>query len=88
MSHLNHSEREIPPECARLRAGIAGQRFNEGLILEIYRDRKEGRRGSATQMHLIDCEACLDWLGQQVEPRYLVRAQQAAEYCCLSLWFC
>ncbi|WP_439887827.1 hypothetical protein ACSX1C_00825 [Pseudomonas sp. MBLB4123] len=76
----------LPPECRDIRTEIAPLRFKEALLLEAYRDRKEGRNNGGVKEHLIACKSCLNWLGQQVEERFFLRAKRAAEYCCLSMY--
>jgi hypothetical protein len=76
----------LPPVCAAIRAEISKSPSNVALILEAYRDRKEGRRNGGLKDHLVDCESCLNWLGTQVEERFLIRAKKAAEYCCSSMY--
>ncbi len=77
----------LSPECIEMRARVSEHQFKQVLLLEAYRDRKEGwRHGDKIKEHFVGCESCLEWLGKQVEERFFVRARDAAEYCCLSMY--
>lgn len=77
----------LSQECVEARAKALTHKFKEVLLLEAYRDRKEGwQHGDKLKEHFVGCEFCLEWLGQQVEKRFLVRARDAADYCCLSMY--
>lgn len=77
----------VSPKCVAMREQVSTSRFKAGLLLEAYRDRKEGwRHGDKVKEHFVECEYCLAWLGQQVDERFYIRAKNAAEYCCLSMY--
>ena len=66
--------------------GARPSQFKLGLLLDVYRDRKDGLlQRSTCHEHFVGCESCLEWLGKQVEKRFFIRARDAAEYCCLSM---
>ena len=78
---------QLSADCIEIRKQVSERRHNQVLLLEAYRDRKEGwRHGDKVKEHFVDCPSCLEWLGQQVEEPFLIRARDAAEYCCLSMY--
>jgi len=77
----------LPAECNEIRMRALASPFKPSLLLDVYRDRKDGLlQRTKGYEHFVGCESCLEWLGEQVEKRYFIRAKDAAEYCCLSMY--
>jgi len=69
-----------------MRSLIIKQGHLNSLIMAVYRDKKAGLRRGEVKTHLIDCDACLAWLGHEVEPPILRRAKGATLCCCLEMY--